>query len=386
MSKTTTGGRPTASASLTVPALRVRQGKDRVIFTFAIDGKMLDRIATVSRIRRGEEQELFGYQRPEVYSHIREIRHYLESDRPMIPNAIVVAFDDSVSFVTAPGRAAGEYSEHGELVIPLRSEGAELPGWIVDGQQRAAAIREAEIDSFPICVSAFIADDHQEQREQFILVNSTKPLPRSLIYELLPATNSKLPSNLQKRRYPAYLLNRLNSDPDSPFFELIKSPTTPDGYVKDNSVLRMLENSLTDGALHQFRDPFTGRGDETKILEVVKFFWEAVAQTFPESWALPPRRSRLMHGAGIVAMGYVMDAIADRYRGEPMSVEIFREDLLPLKSICRWTDGYWDFGVGDVRRWNELQNTMKDTMKLANLLLVEYRRRVWCARSREESA
>ena len=52
------------------------------------------------------------------------------------------------------------------------------PGLIVDGQQRAAAIREARIDSFPICATAFIANDDREQREQFILVNSTKPLPK----------------------------------------------------------------------------------------------------------------------------------------------------------------------------------------------------------------
>jgi hypothetical protein len=33
-----------------------------------------------------------------VLSHISEIRDYLESDNPMIPNAIVVAFDRRVRF------------------------------------------------------------------------------------------------------------------------------------------------------------------------------------------------------------------------------------------------------------------------------------------------
>ena len=27
------------------------------------------------------------------------------------------------------------------------------------------------------------------------------------------------------------------------------------GYIKDNSVLKMIENSLYDGALYQYRDP-----------------------------------------------------------------------------------------------------------------------------------
>ena len=67
-----------------------------------------------------------------------------------------------------------KYTRVGSLVIPVQSglDDADRPGWIVDGQQRIAAIRAAHIDSFPICVVAFITGDEQEQREQFILVNS----------------------------------------------------------------------------------------------------------------------------------------------------------------------------------------------------------------------
>ena len=35
---------------------------------------------------------------PEVLSHIAEIRNYLESEAPMLPNAIVVAFDSRAKF------------------------------------------------------------------------------------------------------------------------------------------------------------------------------------------------------------------------------------------------------------------------------------------------
>ena len=39
-----------------------------------------------------------GYQRPEALKHIASIRRYLESDDPMIPNALVIAFDERVKF------------------------------------------------------------------------------------------------------------------------------------------------------------------------------------------------------------------------------------------------------------------------------------------------
>ena len=85
-----------------------------------------------------------------------------------------------------------------------------------------------------------------------------------------------------------------------------------------------------------------------------------------------------MHGAGIVSLGFVMDAIAERHRvkGAPANSD-FYADLLPLREICRWTDGYWDFGPGCQRKWNEIQNTTKDIHLLANYLLVQYKARVW---------
>lgn len=249
---------------------------------------------------------------------------------------------------------------------------------MVDGQQGLAAIREATISSFPICVTAFITDDQQEQAEQFILVNSTKPLPKGLIYELLPNTQTRLSGLLERRRFPSYLLNRLNRDEGSPLQYKIQTPTTPQGVIKDNSILQMLEHSLSDGVLYRFRDLRGEQDDVEGMLVVLKAFWSGVHTVFSDAWGLPPRRSRLMHGAGIISLGFVMDAIAERYRelGIP-STEQFSQDLMALKETCRWTDGYWDFGPGCQRKWNETQNTTKDIQLLANYLLVQYKARVW---------
>lgn len=369
---------------LRLPAIEVRQGPGRVLYSFAVDGKLVPKFATVSRVRRTGEGGLEGYQRPEVLSHIGEIRNYIESEAPMVPNAIVLAFDSRVRFVPTSG-VESEYSRPGTLLIPIEdgTPDEKLPGFIVDGQQRLAAIREAAVDSFPVCVSAFITDDVCEQTEQFILVNSTKPLPKGLIYELLPSTEGTLPSLLIKRRLPAFLVSRLNFDPNSPLCGMIQTPTNPNGVVKDNSILRMLENSLTDGVLYRLRQ---GAGDEVDpevMLAVLFNFWRAVKVVFDDAWGLPPKRSRLMHGAGVMSLGFVMDAIAERYRSKELPTEQdFIKDLKPLKSFCRWTDGYWDFGPGQQRKWSDVQNTSKDIQLLSNYLLVLYRSRVWTRASK----
>ena len=76
----------------------------------------------------------------------------------------------------------------------------------------------------------------------------------------------------------------------------------------------MLAMSIEDGALYQWFDPDTGQGDTEAMLDLLKDFWHAVAETFPDAWDVSPRRSRLVHGVGIVALGCLMDEISYELR------------------------------------------------------------------------
>ena len=362
---------------LCFPALEVRQGRDRRLYTFAVDGKELPKFTTVSRVRR-DEQQVAGYQRPEVLAHVAAIRSYIETTSPMIPNAVVVAFDTRVRFESSKAATSTNgYVTPGTLIVPVDEDlpDEDKPGWIVDGQQRCAAVREAEVDSFPLCVTAFITASTGEQRAQFILVNSTKPLPKGLVYELLPSTEGPLPPALMRKRFPSFVVERLNFDEDSPFYQLIQTPTVPDGVVRGNSILRMIENSLTDGCLYYYRDPDTGSGDIEEMLLILKPFWRAVQKVFKEAWGLSPRLSRLMHGVGIASLGYMMDAITEKHIGRGMLLDEsdYAAELELLRDECAWTGGHWQFGPYS-RRWNELQNTHKDIKLLTNHLVREHRR------------
>src|SRR5438105_5769655 len=101
------------SKVMRLPALEVTQGANRTLYSFAVDGKLLSQFTTVSRVRRGAQSAIEGYQRPEVLSHIAEIRAYLESENPMIPNAVVIAFDRRVCFELADGLTGSEYARMG---------------------------------------------------------------------------------------------------------------------------------------------------------------------------------------------------------------------------------------------------------------------------------
>jgi DGQHR domain-containing protein len=367
-----------AKSEIRVEALEVKQG-ERSLYTFAVDGKALPRFTTVSRVHRAEDRSLGGYQRSEAQAHIGSIKRYLETTNAILPNALVVAFDKRVRFKPADGRrkAKGAKSRVGEIVIPVDDEQPDekKPGWIVDGQQRSAALREADIDGFPVFVTAFIAEDIAEQRSQFILVNSTKPLPKGLIYELLPGTPAEdLPVALLRRRYPAQLLERLNLDEDSPLQYRIKTPTIIDGVIKDNSVLMMLSASLEDGALYEHFDSLGGEGDTDAMLRMLKSYWAAVAECFPQAWEETPRKSRLVHGVGIGSMGTLMDEIVFCLGDDliPSQAE-FKEEIERITGACAWTEGEWGFGPQGTTGWNELQNTPGEIQTLTDHILGLYR-------------
>ncbi|MEH3135985.1 MAG: DGQHR domain-containing protein DpdB [Mycolicibacterium neoaurum] len=354
-----------------VPALQVKQG-ERFIYCFAVDGKRLLDFTAVSRVKRSNDGQLNGYQRPEVMNHIRAIRRYIESPEAMLPNAVVLAFDSRVHFVPARRRSPVDYSCAGELVIPVDETlpDEEKPALLVDGQQRAAAIRDAEVAEFPVAAVAFIASDADEQRSQFILVNNTKPLPKGLIHELLPDSSGYLPPKYARRKLPALVMTRLNVDSDSPFRGAIATPTSPDGYIKDNSVLKMIENSLYDGALYQYRDPEDGSGDIEQMVLHLKIFWSLVEATWPIEWKLIPRKSRLTHGVGVQSMGYVMDALTEGHVADALPDIGIDTSLTSLCDVTAWCSGTWDLAPDDQRRWNGLQNTPNDIKLLTNALLI----------------
>ena len=363
---------------LRLPALRIRQGGGQEVYSFAVDGKRLREFAAISRASRSEDAGLSGYQRPEALAHVRTIRRYLESEGPIMPNAIVIAFDKRVAFEPLDGAADDEADAvHGHLVIPYSPDDADpdKPGWIVDGQQRSAALREARLDRFPVYVTAFVARDEAQQRSQFILVNATKPLPKGLIHELLPSSGEELPVVLARRRLPAYLSEQLNFRVDSPLRGKIRTPTVPGGVIKDNSVLRMLERSISDGTLYHYRDPKTGWGDTEAMLDVLNEYWAAVAEVFEEAWNRGPRESRLVHGVGFISLGSLMDEIAERVRGSlDLTQEVFTAHLEAVAPHCAWTAGEWRFANQAVRAWNDIQNTGREVQLLSDHLIAIYRR------------
>ncbi|WP_067105528.1 DGQHR domain-containing protein DpdB [Sphingopyxis granuli] len=357
-----------ARETLKVRAVRAEQGQGVGVFAFFLYGADIHRIADISRIRR-EDQELKGFQRREIRDHVKEITAFLDSGPVLFPNAIILALSPEIDFASARGRSPGnmcEVGDAGTLSIPIYPEGRRA-AWIVDGQQRSLALAAAKDPSIAVPVIGFISDALDIQREQFILVNKARPLPTRLINELLPEVSVLLPRDLAARKLPSALCEALNTDPHSPFHGLIKRESDRSGIVTDNALIETMKASLRTpaGALGQFKGNGTG-SDTEAMYETLLLYWGAVKDVFPDAWGIPPSQSRLMHSAGIRAMGALMDTLILRVDAAADKRAAIRAILGRLAPHCRWTEGSWD-GLG--LEWNDVQSTSQHISRLSDHLM-----------------
>lgn len=344
--------------------VRAQQASGHDVFSFAATPNEILDFSEIERVGRDEEGHLKGFQRHQVASHIRDIRDYLQRDDALLPNAIILAFLDGVTI-----------KDLGEGIVEIIIDATESkPGFVVDGQQRLSALATMEKPGFQAFVSALICKDYNELRQQFVLVNNTRPLPKSLIYELLPTVDG-LPERFTSRKFAARIIDLLNFLPNSSLFGEIKQHTNPRGVLSDMAMQKFVMHSANDGAIRSFMkfDDFEGRS-----IELINNFFHAVRIVFKSEWeGLAPRNSRLKHGAGLVSLSFVMELL---YSDQgTTSKEGFIKGLKLLKPHTAWTSGEWHISATDRRPWNGIQNTPTDigllTKYLTDKLKQELKRR-----------
>jgi DGQHR domain-containing protein len=360
-------------------ALRIEQNPGIPLYLFALAAEEVGLVADVARIARNDAGKLIGYQRAEVRNHVKQILDYLNSGDVLFPNGLILALPDTVHFKSSRGPATTDgLATAGTLVITYPADPeAPRPAWIVDGQQRSRALSQTSNTRIPIPVAGFVAPTVEVQRDQFLRVNTVAPLPSNLVTELLPEVISAPSPRLAKRRMPSALVDVLNREPESPFFGMIKRASS-DGddlrkaVVVDTGLVEAIRESLDSpsGVLFPYWNMATGSTDTESILRILITYWSAVRDVFPEAWGKPARRSKLMGGVGIRAMGRLMDRVmAQIDANDPQAPVLARREVARIKDACHWTSGTWpEIGLP----WNELQNVSRHISALSNFLARTY--------------
>src|ERR1700692_756405 len=134
--------------TFTFRGVRARQSSSHDVISIAARASEVLQFARIDRAGRTSTGALTGFQRPQIASHINEIRDYLRTDDAVLPNPIVVAFVGNV-----------EVKPHDEPVVEITirtEEGQDAPGFVVDGQQRLTALSGLPERAFQIFVSILV--------------------------------------------------------------------------------------------------------------------------------------------------------------------------------------------------------------------------------------
>lgn len=340
-------------------ALKAKQSPGHQVLSFAAYPSEILQFAEIDRVNRGKDGSLTGFQRNQIAPHIKEIRDYLSKDHAILPNPIVVAFVGGVDIKEIEGNIVS---------ISIKAD-EEKPGFVVDGQQRLTALSGLTDKDFQVFVSVLVCKDYDELRQQFVLINNTRPLPKALIYELLPSTPD-LPERFTARAFASKLVELLNYDEASSLHGQIHQHTNPSGIVRDTAIQKIIMNSVSDGAMREF----TERSDFLEeSFNLISNYFSAVQEVFPDAWnGHKPHTSRLVHGAGIVSVGYLMEFVYSRHNAR--TKEDFIRHLNEIADKCYWTSGVWPFSDTDKREWNKIQNIPTDVMTLASYLVNQAKR------------
>jgi DGQHR domain-containing protein len=247
-------------------ALLAKQGANHKVVMIRATASQIQSIANIERLGRGDSGELIGFQRQQITGHIAEIRRYLQQSDAVLPNALVIAFVGNAKIKKTTEAVAA-------LEIDVTNG---QPGLVVDGQQRLSALLQADREDFEAFVACIVCENEDELRRQFILINNTRPLSKSLIYELLPSVGA-LPERLSSRSLAASVIEKLNFDPQSSLHRQIKMQTNPEGFIRDTALQKLVMHSESSGALQTISYK---SDDVSKPVKVVNNFFGAVQDVF----------------------------------------------------------------------------------------------------------
>jgi DGQHR domain-containing protein len=360
-----------------------------------VEGKKVRDIAKIVHITR-EGKYIHGYQRSELPKHIESIKDYVESPKSTILANLVIGFNKSVTFTPIE-----DGSEFGYLEVPYSPESPsiELPGSIVDGQQRSGGVKNSHHESYPLPVTIFISENENDYIQQFLILNLGKPLTSVQLNALALNDEIYKPPALAVKAFPLSISEELGFGGDEngrpPLKGLIKSNGNPTGKIAESSITEFVSNvermvlKAINVRVHQ------DLNKETKQLfvQIVNNFWIAITSAFDDEWRKVEKGMKetyIIHGTSVFGFSFLCRHMIRIFLEDSPkntvnipSIEFFEQELKLIAHKCHFSKTSWNLGLiksedegGDdikfSRRWHDFQNTTSEKQLFAGNLLKIY--------------
>lgn len=207
----------------------------------------------------------------------------------------------------------------------------------VDCQHRLGELHDSDV---PLAFMTFIDLDLRREMSLFVVINSKA---RGLSSSLTDFHESNLLNDLAAEAPHLYIARRLNEDPISPWFRLIRYGGETSSGLKRQTSFRMMQKTISK-LLRQIRSVETGTVEDK--YKLVVSFWRAVSTVFHDEW-IDHRHHLLTKGVGLYSLTLLLADIVRNTGAASLDENAFICKLMPLKKTIGWsTRGMFAYAGG----------------------------------------
>lgn len=343
------------SESIQFSAIKVTQPIGE-LFVAKIPFRKLSRLAKsdIRRITGRDVEEMSGIQRGLSSTRVAEIANYVETVDASFPNAFILNLNSA--YLNSAPRFVEIGCNDGTSIFCFDVAIADEAFKIIDGQHRLAGFEGADLETFDLIVTFFIDLPIEDQAYLFSTINvKQQKVNKSLVYDLFDVSETRSPQRT------AHLITKsLNSDVDSPLHRRIKllgiAPKFDDevlyraplsqGTVASRIVRLISNDPMGDRDVYKRGSKLVLTGNEADkglifrrffaedndwaILKILKSYFRAVSEVFPDLWAQHDNPLSKTIGYGAL-MSLLVDVYKIGASKGDLSIDFFRDLMRRVK-------------------------------------------------------
>lgn len=282
-----------------------------------------------------------GYQRPRSISHSKSFKQYISQ-----PNASTIPLTFNLRQVEVESWVLHE-KPPSEAVLYLKKGVRSLAQ--VDCQHRLGELFD---ESISLAFMSFLGLDLRTEMALFNVINSRA---RGLSSSLTDYHETKLRDNLQVDAPHLLIAKRLNEDPDSPWYRMVRYGGETCSGLKRRTSFRMLQTSIAK---------LIRQTSQLRVFEInatydlICTYWSVVREVFKKEWG-DHRHHLLTKGVGLYSLMGLLADFANSANSMELTREWFQEHLRPLVGTIDWSSNGMFAKAGGKKGATEIHNTIR---------------------------
>lgn len=286
----------------------------------------------------------FGYQRPYNKQHSQDFKNYITLEgSSTIPLTFNLRKELSVFWTIE-----GSNNQNAKLIV---NKGKKVLAQ-VDCQHRLGELRSIKI---PLAFMSYIGLGLRDEMALFTVINSKA---KGLSSSLTDYHESNLLSDLANEAPHLYIARKLNEDPKSPWYKMIRYGGETTSGLKRRTSFRMMQIAIS-----KFLKTMDSNMTVEEIYILIRNFWSAIKTTFQDEWK-DHRHHLLTKGIGLYSFMMLLVDITKCHTSITYEPKAFQNILKSLHGKINWkSDGTFS-DAGGHKGAREAYITLKGILRL----------------------